>query len=542
MKKNYFLLIAALVIAAFSVNAQNLVLNNDFENWTGGTADNWLADGGSVEITQNSDNTQSGSFSCEVLWTSQDNQYLTSDVFNVTAGIEINASLWVYDNDIAGRARLCIIYEGADNYYGDYSSDMDSWQQIMYSDLIPSGATSAQFQIRFYDISGDWDGDAMVIVDNVVYEGSATTNPEPTNYPTEFVTTADGLTIKLDWTDSEGDDLPAAYLIKGEQGVSYSPSDFVPVDGVPEPDDLDFSDGFATVNVSYGTETYTFSGLETDEYYRFWIYPYSNSSDNIDYKTDGEAPNDGTETDDFILINQENFDTDLGDWTPYNVNGNQEWVQSEFSGKTFAKMTGYDNGAFDNEDWLISPPLNFTSYDSAFFNFESTFNYTGPDLELYVSTDYDGVGNPNDYTWINISDLVIWSDGSWNWVESGNIDLGDFMTSNTFLGFRFTSTTDGSATWELDSFLVYGYLKLGISEQNEISISVYPNPVTDVINVETGVEGSINIFSVNGQLLINEVVVRGVNTINLSDLRQGAYLLKFSTVDGTYITKKLLIR
>ena len=542
MKKNYFLLIAAIVFAAFSVNAQNLVLNGDFENWTDGAADNWLADGGAVEITQNSTNIQSGSSSCEVLWTAQDNQYLTSDPFNVTAGIEMNASLWVYDNDIAGRARLCIIYEGADNYYGDYSSDMDSWQQLTYSDLIPSGATSAEFQIRFYDISGDWDGDAMVIVDNVVYEGNSTINPEPTNYPTEFIATADGLAIMLNWTDAVGDDLPLAYLIKAEQAVGASPAVVIPVDGIPEADDFDFSDGMGAANVSYGNENFTFTGLETGEYYHFWIYPYSNSGENIDYKTDGEAPNVGAETADFTIINQENFDAGLGTWTPYNVIGDQEWYQDEYGGDTYAKMSGYDGGSFDNEDWLISPLLNLTIYDSVFFNFKSAFNYTGPDLELYISTDYDGVGNPNDYTWTDISDMVQWSDGSWNWVESGKIDLKDYFQSSTFLGFRFTSTTDGSATWELDSFLIYGYLKTGIDNHQDVSISVYPNPVTDVINMETAVEGSLEIYSVNGQLLINEAVAEGINSINVSNLMQGAYLLKFSDVNGNSVTKKFLIK
>ncbi len=542
MKKNYFLLIAALVIAAFSVNAQNLVLNNDFENWTGGTADNWLADGGAIEITQNSTTTQSGSFSCEVLWTSQDNQYLTSDSFIVTSGIEMNASLWVYDNDIAGRARLCIIYEGADNYYGDYSADMDSWQQITYSDIIPEGATSAQFQIRFYDISGDWDGDATVIVDNVVYEGNSTINPEPTNYPTDFVATAEGLAIMLNWTDAVGDDLPYAYLIKAEQAVEASPTIVIPVDGIPEADDFDFSDGMGAANVSYGNENFTFTGLETGEYYHFWIYPYSNSGENIDYKTDGEAPNVGAETADFTIINQENFDAGLGTWTPYNVIGDQEWYQDEYGGDTYAKMSGYDGSAFDNEDWLISPPLNLTIYDSVFFNFKSAFNYTGPDLELYISTDYDGVGNPNDYTWTDISDMVQWSDGSWNWVESGKIDLKDYFQSNTFLGFKFTSTTEGSSTWELDSFLIYGYLETGINNNQDVSISVYPNPVTDVVNIETAVEGLLEIYSVNGQLLINKVVTEGINSINVGNLMQGAYLLKFSDVNGNSATKKLLIR
>jgi len=543
MKKFYLLVLIISLFTSVALIGQNQVINGDFENWTGATADNWLADGGAIEIAQNSTTTQSGSFSCEVLWTSQDNQYLTSDPFNVTAGIEINASMWAYDNDIAGRTRLCIIYEGADNYYGDYSSDMDEWQQLTYSDLVPSGATSAQFQIRFYDISGDWDGDAMVIVDNVVFEANTTVSPEPTNYPTDLTASASGVTITLNWTDAIGDVLPSGYLIKGSMGIVTSPNWDAPVDGVPEDNDLNWEDdGEATVNVAYGVETYTFSNLLPGGVYFFSVFSYTNSGENIDYKIDGSIPDATAFIENIVIVNQENFDAGLGTWTQYSVVGDQEWYQDEFSGKTYAKMSGYDGAPFDNEDWLISPMLNLESLDSAFFSFESAFNYDGPHIELYISNDYDGSGNPNDFSWTNISDMVVWSDGNWNFVESGDLNLGDYLQSGIYLAFKFTSTTAGSATWELDSFIIYGNMGIGIGENTEVSVSVYPNPVSDVVNVEANSEGSVKIYSVNGQLLINELVEKGINSINVSDLNQGAYLLQFSDVNGNSTTKKLIVK
>lgn len=543
MKKIYLLgLIISLFVSAPLIG-QNLVVNGDFENWTGTTADNWLADGGGIEITQNSTTVQSESFSCEVLWTSQDNQYLTSDAFNVTSGIEINASMWVYDNDIAGRARLCIIYEGADNYYGDYSSDMDEWQQITYSDIVPSGATSAQFQIRFYDISGDWDGDATVIVDNVVYDANTIVQPEPTNHVTDFVAGVSGVSISLNWTDAVGDVLPSGYLIKGSMGIVSSPNWNIPVDGVPEDNDLNWEDdGEATVNVAYGTEMFTFSNLEPGVIYFFSIFSYTNSGENIDYKTDGSIPDAMAFIENIVIINQENFDAGLGTWTPYNVIGDQEWYQDEFSGKTFAKMSGYDGASFDNEDWLISPILNLESLDSAFFSFESAFNYDGPHIELYISNDYDGSGNPNDFSWTDISDMAIWSDGNWNFVESGELDLGEYLENGIYLAFKFTSTTAGSATWELDSFIVYGNIGIGIGEKEVVSFTIYPNPVNDVVNIDAGSEGSVKIYSLSGQLLISQLIGKGVNSINVSDLNQGAYLMQFSDENGNSSTEKLLVK
>jgi len=142
MKKFTVLWVAILMITSFAFS-QNLIDNPSFENWTGGQPDNWLADGGAITVSQNTEMVQEGASSCEVVFTSQDNQYLTSGSFAVEAGTPITLSVYFYDNDPGGRGRLCCIWEGADNYYGEYSEDMDDWQMISYEGLVPDGATSA---------------------------------------------------------------------------------------------------------------------------------------------------------------------------------------------------------------------------------------------------------------------------------------------------------------------------------------------------------------------------------------------------------------
>ncbi|MEZ5149277.1 MAG: hypothetical protein R2759_19960 [Bacteroidales bacterium] len=54
--------------------------------------------------------------------------------------------------------------------------------------------------------------------------------------------------------------------------------------------DADLSDGNGALNVLYGQEEVTFSGLDAATTYYFSIYPYTNSGINIDYKNDGTAP------------------------------------------------------------------------------------------------------------------------------------------------------------------------------------------------------------------------------------------------------------
>jgi len=191
MKKFTFLWVFA-ILATFAFS-QNLIENPSFENWTDGQPDSWTTSGGAITLSQNTDNMQEGSSSCQVVFTSQDNQNLLSNTFAVEAGNPIIMSVYIFDNDDAGRARISCLYEGADNYYGTYSEDLDEWQMLSYEGVVPDGATSATFQIRFYDVASGWDGDAQILVDAASFVVDNEIKPEPSNYPTDFASVAAGI-------------------------------------------------------------------------------------------------------------------------------------------------------------------------------------------------------------------------------------------------------------------------------------------------------------------------------------------------------------
>jgi len=546
MKKIYLLSFSIAFVAisfAFApLKAQNLVVNGDFENWTAGTADNWLADGGAITIMQNTTTVESGASSCEVTWTSQDNQYLTSDPFIVTAGVEINANFWVYDNDLAGRARLCIIYEGADNYYGNYSEDMAEWQQITYTDLVPDGATSATFQVRFYDISAEWDGNATVIVDNVVFEGNTTVYPEPSNYPIDFVAAASGLSIDLTWTESTGAQLPTGYLLLGEQ---VSGSFEVPVDGVPVATDLDWSDGKVAVNVGYDIGGYVFEGLETSATYYFTIYPYTNGGTAIDYKTDGTAPLAEATTANISTISHEGFDSGLGVWSQYSVTGDQVWEWANFGNPPgCAKGNGFSGAAVENEDWLISPSLDLTGYINLTFGFDHARNYASNDgLYVMISTDYVGSGDPALATWSDLTASFTFPDpGSWTFMSAGTADISTYVTSSTYIAFVYNSTDVEASTWEVDNANVLGVINTGIDKVSTTTLRVYPNPAIDFIQVVSNENATMEIVNLMGQKVLSQPVVTGSNTVSVNELKSGAYFVRVAYADGTTAINKIIVR
>ena len=120
----------------------------------------------------------------------------------------------------------------------------------------------------------------------VTCSGEVLIKPEPENNVTNFVVAAVTISqIKLTWTDAAKNS-PDGYLIKGSS-INIS-SIIDPVDGVPE------SNSLLVQNVSAGIGEFTFTDLEEATTYYFKIYPYTNSGDYINYKTDSNPYTSGT--------------------------------------------------------------------------------------------------------------------------------------------------------------------------------------------------------------------------------------------------------
>ena len=456
MKKNFLLTVLSIfLISGTFLNAQNLVLNGDLEAWDDPNfPTSWTK---AENITQATTPVHGGTYSAMHTSASSTKDF-TQNVMTITGGETYAISYWYYDNDPEAKTRIWAYWladesttlpDNADVLRPSvYSEDNPDWIQFSANLTAPPTATGFRFEVRVYHQDGINGG--SVYYDDFSITGSAPA-PEPTNYPTNFGAVADGISINLSWVDAIGEQLPTGYLIKASDVNNIA----IPVDGTPEANDPDLSDGTGIMNINYGVQEYTFANLEPATTYYFKIFPYTNGGQNIDYKIDGTPPSANATTDDIAIINAEDFnDETLGTWSEYNVIGEQIWVPSSYSGEYYAKMSGYSGGNNENEDWLISPALNFDNYTDEVLSFTSAMNYPGPPLELKISSDYDGVSDPNSATWINLEPE--WSQGSYEWVESGNVDVSSYSGSSVYFAFKYMSTIDESSTWEIDNILITG--------------------------------------------------------------------------------------
>jgi len=545
MKKFYTLLVVTAFLAVpFFSNGQNMMLNPGLEQWDNATTPtDWDS---YYNISQESTVIHSGTYSAAHT-SDATSQKLRQDIEDVVPGTEYTISYWYYDNDPDAKTRIWSYWMDASGTYldadadvlrpGTYSTDNAEWQHWSAILVAPVNAASFRFEVRVYKENNTG---GKVYYDDFSFSGQTTIKPEPSNYPTDFTATAEDLTIDLTWTDATGAQLPDGYLILGaKEGYTTS----APQDGTPVDDDFDWSDGTAAVNVPYEAENFTFDNLEGATTYTFTIYPYTNGGDNIDYKTDGTAPEASATTSDITILNSEDFESGtLGTWTPYNVSGTQEWEAYTYNDNTFAKMSGYDSGSHANEDWLISPELDFTNFLSGTFTFSNAYKYDGNALQLLASTDYDGTSDPNGFSWDDLSDEATWSDGNYNWVASGEIDLANYMGHKMYLAFKYTSTDDKSSTWEVDDLLVYGVKSVGIGENNAENISVYPNPANGYFTLTSNQNGQLSLMDVSGRVVLTNAVSAGSNKIDLNGLPSGIYLVNVLLQDGTRSSVKLMVK
>ncbi len=126
-----------------------------------------------------------------------------------------------------------------------------------------------------------------------------------------------------------------------------------------------------------------------------------------------------------------------------------------------AKISNYDAGTSTNvacESWLISPSVNLVGTNNPDLNFRNVVRYDVlPQLNLVISTDYDGMSDPNTATWTDLTSLATWdtNPGTFSsWTSSGSINLSSYKQANVHIAFKFVGTTANSCTWEIDDIQV----------------------------------------------------------------------------------------
>lgn len=143
----------------------------------------------------------------------------------------------------------------------------------------------------------------------------------------------------------------------------------------------------------------------------------------------------------------------LSPMTVFNVTSGNGWGTGTFENNSYAVANAF-GGSEASNSWLISPAINFNNFEGETLTFRNKkrFDDGGEEqpLEVKVSTDYDGEGNPENFNWTDVTDRVENLAQSESFVQSGEIDLSDaqFQASEVYVAFKYTSSGTGPGTSE----------------------------------------------------------------------------------------------
>jgi hypothetical protein len=173
-----------------------------------------------------------------------------------------------------------------------------------------------------------------------------------------------------------------------------------------------------------------------------------------------------------ITVLSEDFsDESLDPFSAVSVASGNDWQTDTppVDNAPVAEANGFGADEPSN-DWLISQAFNFNQLEDETLSFRSAKGFDDSEirgLQVKVSTDYDGSGNPENFTWTDVSDQVTFPQNEDKpsgsnftpFIDSGRIDLSgtDFQSDETYVAFHYRSSGTGggsAANWQVDDIIL----------------------------------------------------------------------------------------
>lgn len=148
----------------------------------------------------------------------------------------------------------------------------------------------------------------------------------------------------------------------------------------------------------------------------------------------------------------ESFESGLGKFIIDNKEiGSLSFVWKHDASYKYMKASAYVNGTNNvTESWLTSPVINLTGVDKAVLTFDQAINFAKGKASQYLTVVATEAGMNN---WEPLTITYPESD-SWNFVASGDVDLNKYAGKKVQLAFKYTSSSEIAATWEVKNVKV----------------------------------------------------------------------------------------
>jgi hypothetical protein len=149
------------------------------------------------------------------------------------------------------------------------------------------------------------------------------------------------------------------------------------------------------------------------------------------------------------LVNNEEFS--LTGWKNINQTGDVMWKGFVSPTLSAATITGDGNA---NITWLITPKITIGTDSKISFDSRAA-NIVGAELEILISTDYNGGNAPQDAMWTSLpATIATSSSGFSNWIPSGSLSLSSY-SGDVYFAFKYTTANSQTGQYFIDNLNVF---------------------------------------------------------------------------------------
>lgn len=223
----------------------------------------------------------------------------------------------------------------------------------------------------------------------------------------------------------------------------------------------------------------------------------------------------------FIDQDGDGYGWDLSAWS-----GNSNYVHTG-SGVVASASFINNIGALSPDNWMITPKLSIPANGATLSYWIGPVdpNYYQEYYSVLVSTTGN---NPADFT--NTIHAGTVDQASW---AKKSYSLAGFAGQEIYIAFRHHNIND--MFWMLiDDIAVTAGNTASISEVENSNVVLYPNPVTNILNIEAQGIQEVSVMDVNGRTVMT---LQNTNRIDMSNLANGVYFVRVITAEGVSTQK-----
>jgi hypothetical protein len=181
-----------------------------------------------------------------------------------------------------------------------------------------------------------------------------------------------------------------------------------------------------------------------------------------------------------------------------------------------------------NNDWLVTPQTDVLNAGASVNMWVKSYTdeYGLEQYKVYASNSGTAIADFTELTGgVQSADTL--------WTEI-NYDLSTYTGEQVYIAVQ--CVTSDAFIFMVDDIVIDEGVNVSDAEVKEISI--YPNPANDVVNIANAENAKISIVNMLGQRVISQTANSDRETINVSDLSNGTYIIRIE--DGNeVITQKL---